>query len=49
MNNQENKQMVGYSINNGYEVNVRSTPRDQMSEVVSHCLCHRQLWVSNLS
>src|SRR6218665_2223505 len=24
-------------------------PRDEMSEVVSHCLPHRQLWVSNLS
>jgi|SRR6218665_1762779 len=24
-------------------------PRDGMSEVVSHCLPHRQLWVSNLS
>jgi len=24
-------------------------PGDEMSEVVSHCLPHRQLWVSNLS
>jgi len=24
-------------------------PGDQMKEVVSHCLPHRQLWVSNLS
>src|SRR5688572_7539267 len=24
-------------------------PRDEMSEVVSRCLPHRQLWVSNLS
>ena len=24
-------------------------PGDEMSEVVSHCLPHKQLWVSNLS
>jgi len=25
-----------------------TTPGDEMSEVVSRCLPHRQLWVSNL-
>src|SRR6218665_20648 len=26
-----------------------TTPRDEKSEVVSHCLPHRQLWVCHLS
>ena len=28
---------------------VFTPPADEMSEVVSHCFPHRQLWVSNLS